>query len=347
MSHHFDTPTAREDPRLNLCDFYLFAGAPGTTVMAMTVNAAATVDTPDPFRDEALYVFRFDTDGDRREDVSIKVRFGELVHVPAGGVDGHAQTFEVRCANGDNAVAAGGGDLIATGVTSSPAHGDNGIRTFAGVVNDVFGGDAAAVNAFKDAFAAGTYKPEAFDNHVNFFAGRTVAAIVVEVPNALIGGERPVHAWATVSLFGHAPEQQVARWGLPLFTHLFLNDDDLREAFNRTPPWGDNTEFTASTIDTVTKYVALAGTSAEPRVYARRVADLFGSITLPYVVGTPASFDYTGFNGRALGDNVMDNMLSVLTNSPLGTGIAPDKGSVAKGFPYFTQPVRKVSPPRH
>ena len=28
MSHHFDTPTAREDPRLNICDFYLFDGAP-------------------------------------------------------------------------------------------------------------------------------------------------------------------------------------------------------------------------------------------------------------------------------------------------------------------------------
>ncbi len=138
------------------------------------------------------------------------------------GVDGHAQKFDV---------------LFATG------------------------GDAAAVNEFKDAFATGSYKPEAFDNHVNFFADRTVGGIIIEVPNALFGTTRPVHAWCTVSLFGHAPEQQVARWGLPLFTHLFLNDDDLREAFNRTPPWGDNAAFVASTVDTVTKYVTLAGTS--------------------------------------------------------------------------------------
>jgi Domain of unknown function (DUF4331) len=338
VSHHFDTPTAREDPRLNLCDFYLFAGAPGTTVMAMTVNAAATVDTPDPFRDEALYVFRFDTDGDHLEDVSIKVHFGELVHVPSGGVDGHAQTFDVRCATGDNAVAGGDGQLIAAGTTGSVLLGDNGVRAFAGVVNDAFGGDAAAVNAFKDAFAAGSYKPEAFDNHVNFFAGRTVGGIVVEVPNALLGAEGAVHAWATVSLFGHAPEQQVARWGLPLFTHLFLKDDDLRESFNRTPPSGDNSAFIASTVDTVTGYVTLAGTSPEPGIYARRVADLFGSITLPYVIGTPASFDYTGINGRALGDNVMDNMLSLLTNSPLGTGIAPDSGRIPSHFPYFSRP---------
>jgi Domain of unknown function (DUF4331) len=340
VSHHFDTPTAREDPRLNLCDFYLFAGTPGTTVMAMTVNAAATVASPAPFRDEALYVFRFDTDGDHREDVSFKVRFGELVHVSTDGVERHAQTFDVRFATGDNAVAGGDGQMIAAGTTGAVVLGDNGIRAFAGVVNDVFGGDAVAVNDFKDSFAAGFYKPEAFNNRVNFFADRTVGGIVIEVPNALLGKDKPVHAWSTVSLYGHAPEQQVARWGLPLFTHLFLNDDDLREAFNRTPLSGDHASFIASTVDTVTKYVTLAGTSPEPPVYARRVAELFGLITLPYTVGTPASFDYTGFNGRALGDNVMDNMLSVLTNSPLGTGIAPDPGRICGDFPYFSRPVR-------
>ena len=38
MSHHFDTKLAKEDPSLNVSDFYLFQGAPDTTVMAMTVN---------------------------------------------------------------------------------------------------------------------------------------------------------------------------------------------------------------------------------------------------------------------------------------------------------------------
>ena len=97
MSHHFDTPTGREDPRLNLCDFYLFAGDPGKTVMAMTVNPAATVETRAPFRDEALYVFRFDTDSDAHEEVSFKLKFAEVVH-SAAAAGGHAQTFELRFA---------------------------------------------------------------------------------------------------------------------------------------------------------------------------------------------------------------------------------------------------------
>lgn len=58
MSHHFDTPTAREDPRINLCDFYLFSGGPGSTVMAMTVNPDAGLSAPDTFREEGLYAFR-------------------------------------------------------------------------------------------------------------------------------------------------------------------------------------------------------------------------------------------------------------------------------------------------
>ena len=40
------------------------------------------------------------------------------------------------------------------------------------------------------------------------------------------------------SLDGHAPEMQVSRWGLPMVTHLFLNDpanQEVKEAFNKSP----------------------------------------------------------------------------------------------------------------
>ena len=45
MSHHFDTKLAKEDPSLNLCDFYLFDGPSGKTVMAMTVNPDVDIDS--------------------------------------------------------------------------------------------------------------------------------------------------------------------------------------------------------------------------------------------------------------------------------------------------------------
>jgi hypothetical protein len=80
MSHHFDTSTAREDPRINLCDFYLFSGGPALTVMAMTVNPDAGLSAPDTFREEGLYAFRFDLDGDAREELAFTVTFGPPSH---------------------------------------------------------------------------------------------------------------------------------------------------------------------------------------------------------------------------------------------------------------------------
>src|ERR1700730_9039631 len=96
MSHHFDTPTAREDPRICVNDFYLFDGAAGTTVMAMTVNPDAGVSAPETFRDEGLYAFRFDLNGDAREEVAFKVRFGSVEH--AAGCERYHVHHSKSCA---------------------------------------------------------------------------------------------------------------------------------------------------------------------------------------------------------------------------------------------------------
>jgi hypothetical protein len=45
MSHHFDIPTAKADPRIHVCDLYILEGSPGATVMARTVNQDADLWT--------------------------------------------------------------------------------------------------------------------------------------------------------------------------------------------------------------------------------------------------------------------------------------------------------------
>ena len=102
MSHHFDTKLAREDPSLNLCDFYLFDGPPGRTAMAMTVNPDVGLSAPDTLHPEGLYAFRFDLNGDAREEVTFKFRFGEPRHGD-GTEHTHIQPFVVRKATGDDA----------------------------------------------------------------------------------------------------------------------------------------------------------------------------------------------------------------------------------------------------
>ena len=46
--------------------------------------------------DEAVYAFRFDTDGDRREDMSFKMRFGDILQISSRTSGStHAQKFDV------------------------------------------------------------------------------------------------------------------------------------------------------------------------------------------------------------------------------------------------------------
>jgi hypothetical protein len=54
-----------------------------------------------------------------------------------------------------------------------------------------------------------------------------------------------------------------------------------------------------------------------------------------------AAFDVARFNGRPLGDDVMDVMLTLATNMPLQDGAAPDRNRIRTEFPYFGEPYSK------
>src|ERR1700743_3637141 len=115
MSHHFDSKLGRETPALSICDAYLFAGAPGRTVMAMTVNADVGLSSPDVLPHEGLYAFRFDLDGDAKNDLVFKFRFGQPAHADSAE-HSHVQPFEVWMARGDE-IPGEGGDLLLSGLT--------------------------------------------------------------------------------------------------------------------------------------------------------------------------------------------------------------------------------------
>src|SRR3981189_2350999 len=89
-----------------------------------------------------------------------------------------------------------------------------------------------------------------------------VTAIALEVPTRMIGNEGSrVHAWATASLFGHAPEVQVSRWGPPLISNVLLADEALREIYNRTGPAEDREKLGAALAQYTATVSELAGSS--------------------------------------------------------------------------------------
>jgi hypothetical protein len=117
--------------------------------MALTVNPDAGVGSPDTFREEGLYSFRFDLNGDAREDVTFKIRFSEVTH-NADDEARHVQRFEVRRATGDLALRGADGEVLLGGCTGQIARTESGIRAFAGLVPDLFAGDAAALGVFRN-----------------------------------------------------------------------------------------------------------------------------------------------------------------------------------------------------
>ena len=337
MSHHFDNPNAGDDPRLNVNDFYLFSGGPDRTVMAMTVNPDAGLSAPETLRDEGLYAFRFDVNGDNVEEVTFKFRFSQPTH-GAGDEHTHVQTYEIRRATGHDAVRGSEGVLIAKGRTGEIVNGAGDVKAFVGLAPDLFAGDAVAIIKFKEAFYKdGRFAPTEFQNRQNFFDKRNVTAIVLEVPSQMIG-QRKVRAWATSSLYGHAPEVQVCRWGWPLFTHIFLlPDNELSKAFNQGVPADDVARFSLHVTQVAEKWTRLAGT-ADSADYAKQLVSLLLPAVLPYELDTSGAFDFAGINGRGLSDDAMDVVLTETTNTALGDGVAPNKGRIRPDFPYFGEP---------
>jgi Domain of unknown function (DUF4331) len=275
----------------------------------------------------------------RKEEVAFKFRFGDVRH-PDNDEHTHIQSFQVFRATLEDAVRGAAGDLLIEGENGN-VYTQGQIQAYAGLAPDLFAIDAVALHGLLKAFyKEQRYSPDVFKNRQNFFDRRNVSAIVLEVPNHLIG-HGMTHSWATASLYGHAPEVQVSRWGLPLITHLFLNDpgkQEVKEEFNRAAPSEDLERFSDAIGEFVEKMTTYAGSAVRPSEYAKQVIQRLCPTTLPYRLGTPAAFDRTGFNGRTLTDDVMDVMLTLASNNPLEDGVAPDRRRTRSQFPYFGEP---------
>jgi hypothetical protein len=115
----------------------------------------------------------------------------------------------------------------------------------------------------------------------------------------------------------------------------------LREKFNRSVPADDVANFAAQIAGFAQKMARVATTAdsaVHPAEYAKQIVHRLCPTTLGYELGTEAAFDQAGFNGRALADDVMDVILTLMTNRLIGDGVAPDTSRIRSDFPYFGDP---------
>jgi len=336
MSHHLDTPLARQNGQLYIDDLYLFSSDHGT-VFVMDVNSTITGPDVQPgFHHEARYEFKVHFDRADFEALTYRVSFGEA------DSDGR-QALQLHCltdreAREDSAV----GDLLLKGRTGEAASGSN-ARLWAGRIGDPFYIDLSLLGMVNSAVRKGTaldlsgWRPE---NAKNNFVNTTVESIVLEIshqhpqlrPGAHIG------VWSATKLATDAGGwRQINRAGHPMMWPIFWPDDTkFTNPANTRHPSEDFAAEGKHIADHIAAAVAASGTSDDPEGYGQTVArELFPDV-LSYVVGSPATYSFAARNGRTLADNAPEAMLSLVVNTAVPSGLKP---SVAKhlrdrGFPY-------------
>lgn len=328
MSHHFDSPTSILDGRLNPCDVFVFP-APATLSMStliLTVNPDAGRSTPISFRPDALYEFVIASDGGTVEDRAFRLQFSE----PAA--DGRQQ-MTVLYAEGQRSRSGVDGSVLGCGDTADTFTLEGGGSAWFGLVSDPFWGDGAASMQFLQGLAADQYLPQVFtDTPHNVFGGRNVTAIALQVPNSALGGA-DVALWARISLYGHAPQQQVNRMGNPMVRPLFFSPPgpDVEE-LNAGSPAADIPRHTSRLQQLAAKVAELRGLS-DPAEHAGAVARAFLPDVLHYRPAQPARYCPGTGNGRGLHDDAFGTTMSVLNGSPLGVSVSPH--AVVTEFPYL------------
>lgn len=275
---------------------------------------------------------------DAKEEVVFKFRFGDVEHADPGGHH-HVQTFKVIRATGAD-LAGTKGEVLLQGVTGNSLA-SAGIEAYAGLVPELWAADAFAFfTTLSNLFNEDKYDPTTFEHRENLFQNRNAMAIVLEVPNELIG-EGKVGAWATISPCGHAPEVQICRSGYPLIAHLFLSNPatpGLTEAYHASFPASDAKMIGPAIAVLTARLAARASGLPDATAYGQRVAAMLCPSLLPYELGTPAEFSGATFNGRSLTDDAYDVMLSLATNTHVEDGVAPNPARVQADFPYYGEP---------
>jgi hypothetical protein len=343
MSHHLDSPLARQDIRLDITDLYLFRGEIGTVFVINVCHSIAGPVAAPGYHPEGMYEFKIDRDGDAVEDVTYRITFD------ARDAQGN-QAFVLRCLRGAEAAdPAAPGSVIARGTTGATATTSEDVRIWAGQAGDPFWIEPDVLHAVGHAFQDGTivdltgWDPA---RARNLFAGHTVYSIVLEVPDAALlvdaPGRRRIGVWAVATLATDAGGwRPINRVGLPMIHPLFTQyNEDLGNRLNAGCPADDFATYGEAVAQAIAAMVAATGTAESPRAYAEMVVQRLFPNILPYVVGTPAVFGFAEWNGRSLTDNAPDVMFSIAANAPVRLGIGKESitSKPTSTFPYVPKP---------
>jgi len=329
MSHHYSGPEygfPHGDARLDLTDLYAFPkpGDAGKSILIMNVHPSEGVNPPGPTTDEpfaadAIYELKIDTDGDFVADIAYRVLFSSG--------EGGAQTATLRRVEGMEAAGTGDGGQtilerapVSTGRDAQLTESGD-YRFFAGWRSDSFFFDTmGALNNFQ------------FTGN-DFFTGKDVCSIVLEVPNSALVTRK-------MGLWHRTVDGKSGKWvptdrGALPSQSVFLTGEEKGVYITAEPK--DDARFVAVFSH------SLEHTGGYTPEEATRVAKTLLPDILFYDPTRPAA--YPG-NGRKLSDDVMDGFISILTNGKVTRDNVGPHNDLLASFPYLGPPHKARSPQR-
>jgi uncharacterized protein DUF4331 len=281
--------------RTDLNDIYVFKSQPQspTTTIVMTMNPMAGLVESTTFLSNAKYELLVDTDGDAAPNTTFRITFGQQTR--AGSQDltltSESGGLRVRGLVGERVPLAGGGALLA------------------GVFDDPFFFDTIAFREGMN-FCSG-------NSGINFFRGLNTNAIVLELPDSILGGSR-IGVWSRIVWNGG----QVDRMAHPSVNAVLI-PEERRGEYNSADPIGD-TSFRFDLIATLRTLGNDAG-------MAEAIADGLLPDILRFDGSNPDGFP----NGRRLTDDVIDHELGAWTNGRVTTDCVSSDSAFSASFPYL------------
>jgi hypothetical protein len=322
--------------QLDLTDVYAWRARNGNTVLAMNVNGLTAKGkrpvfasgSPVVARTKAVtYWFRVDNNGDAAADVNIAVSFGKA---NKRGV----QEMTVRR----------NGKLLVEGQTS-PGKGitinrSGAIRAYAGLRDDPFffdlDGFINILSMEKGKSFLGCTSPR-----TDFFAGRNVSAIVLELPASQLtrSGSSAIGVWSATTVGA----KQIDRMGRPAVNTVFVpsnpfekDEASAKNTFNASQPKNDKARFRSEVVDTLQVLFSLNDGAGDNKADDAMKISGLADVLLPDILTFDTAKSDGFLNGRRFADDVIDAELDLITEGAVKTDcVSKNDRAFRAAFPYL------------
>ena len=325
-AHHFLSGLAVNYPEYDITDAYVFeAERPDHTVFILSSNpstpGSSDMNSETIFGNGGLYNFHIANDDTFEQGFTLTFLF-EQNKASIGLID-HP-----------NAEIGKQGEMIGTVNVGEAFELVNGIKGWAGRVNEPFFGNGVGLAAYNTKKSQGKFEPDAFDiEQPDLFTGATNSSIVIEIPNHILGDE--INYFVTTATEHKGEWTQVNRKANVLMPYVFFADTPaIQEDHDQHRPDSDVQERRQAMVNNVFYSVSVTQAASNPMEYAHQTTDLLMPDVLRYTPGTKAEYSVSKLNGRALSDDAMNTVLELMAGRPLDDNAHPS-GKYQTSFPYL------------